>query len=140
MNRKGSERKRSFPDLGIVTYFFYGMRKETRRNPKTYVICVLDVIRTQTLPNTSLQCGRAIAQAVSCRFPTATARDRVRIRSCGISGGESGTGVGFLRVLPLPLPILIPPTAPQSPFSIIRGWYNRPVSGRRTNSSWRQAP
>jgi hypothetical protein len=26
-----------------------------------------------------------------------------------------------------PLPIFIPPTAPQSLWSIIRGWYNRPV-------------
>jgi hypothetical protein len=34
---------------------------------------------------------------------------------------------GFLRVLGFPLPIFIPPIAPQSPSSIIRGWYNRPV-------------
>jgi hypothetical protein len=32
--------------------------------------------------------------------------------SCGICGGQSGTGAGFLRVLRFPLPILIPPTAP----------------------------
>jgi hypothetical protein len=42
---------------------------------------------------------------------------------------------GFLRVLRFPLPI-IPPTAPHSA-SIIRGWYNRPVSGRRTK--WTQS-
>jgi hypothetical protein len=41
----------------------------------------------------------------------------------------------FLRVLRFPLPILIPPTAPHS--SIIRGWYNRPNSGRRTK--WTQS-
>jgi hypothetical protein len=35
----------------------------------------------------------------------------------------------FLRVLRFPLSILVPPTAPYSS-SIIRGWYNRPVSGR----------
>jgi hypothetical protein len=48
-----------------------------------------------------------------------------------ICGGQSGTGAGFLRVLRFPLPVSIPPTAPHSSY-IIRGWYNRPVSGRRT--------
>jgi hypothetical protein len=45
-------------------------------------------------------------------------------------------GAGFLRVLRFPLPILIPLTAPHS-WSIIRGWYNRPLSGRRTK--WTQS-
>jgi hypothetical protein len=36
-------------------------------------------------------------------------------------------GTGFLRALQFPLPIIIPPIAPQSPPSIIWGWYNRPV-------------
>jgi hypothetical protein len=54
-----------------------------------------------------------------------------------ICGGQSGTGVGFLRVLRFPLPILIPPTAPHSLSSIIRGWYSRPISGRRTK--WTQS-
>jgi hypothetical protein len=76
--------------------------------------------------------GRAIAQAVSRQLPTAAARIRARVRSCGICGGQSGTGAGFLRVLRFPLPILIPPAAPHSS-SIIRGWYNRPISGRRTS-------
>jgi hypothetical protein len=57
--------------------------------------------------------GRAIAQAVSRRFPTAAARLRAQVKSCGICGGQSGTGAGFLRVLWFPLPILIPLTAPQ---------------------------
>jgi hypothetical protein len=56
--------------------------------------------------------GRAIAQAVSRWLPTAAARVRSQVRSCGIWGGQSGTGAGFLRVLQFPLPILIPPTAP----------------------------
>jgi hypothetical protein len=73
---------------------------------------------------------RAIAQAVSRRLPTTAARVRAQVRSCGICGGHSSTGAGFLRVLRCPLPILIPPTAPHS--SINRSWYNRPVSGRRT--------
>jgi hypothetical protein len=42
----------------------------------------------------SVQC-RVIAQAVSRRLPTAAARVRVRVRSCGICGGQSGTGAGF---------------------------------------------
>jgi hypothetical protein len=42
----------------------------------------------------------------------------------------------FLRVLRFPLPILNPPTASHSS-SIVRVWYNRPVSGRRTK--WTQS-
>jgi hypothetical protein len=34
--------------------------------------------------------------------------------------------LGFLRLLQIPLPIFIPPIAPQSPSPIIWGWYNRP--------------
>jgi hypothetical protein len=63
--------------------------------------------------------GRAIAQAVSRWLPTVAARVRARIWSCGICGGQSGAGAGFLRVLRFPLPIFIPPIAPQSPSSII---------------------
>jgi hypothetical protein len=66
--------------------------------------------------------GRAIAQAVSRWLPTAAAR----VWSCGICGGQRGAGVGFLRVLRFPLPIFIPPVAPQSPSSIIWGLYNGP--------------
>jgi hypothetical protein len=82
--------------------------------------------------------GRAIAQAVSRRLPTAAARVRVQVRSCGICDGQSDTGAGFFRVFRFPLPILIPPTAPLSSSSIIRGWYNRPISGRRTK--WTVSP
>jgi hypothetical protein len=70
--------------------------------------------------------GRAAAQAVSRRLPTMAAR----VRSCEICGGQSGTGVGFLRAFPSPLPIPILPIAPQS--STFWGWYNRPNSGRST--------
>jgi hypothetical protein len=56
----------------------------------------------------SYQVGCAIAQAVSRRRPTAVAR----VRSCWISGGQSGTRAGFLRVLRFPLPTVILPTAP----------------------------
>jgi hypothetical protein len=54
--------------------------------------------------------GRAIAQAVSCWFPTAAARVRARVWSTGICGGQSVAGAGLLRVFQFPLP-------PNSPFS-----------------------
>jgi hypothetical protein len=56
--------------------------------------------------------GRAVALAVSRWLPTAAARVRVRA-ACGVCGGQSGTGAGFLRVLRFPLPI-IPPISPSS--------------------------
>jgi hypothetical protein len=67
-----------------------------------------------------------IAQAVSHWLPTAAARVQSRVQSSGICGGQSGTGAGFLQVLRFPLPIFIPPIAPQSPSPIIWGWYNGP--------------
>jgi hypothetical protein len=70
--------------------------------------------------------GRAIAQAVSRWLPTAVARVQARVWLCGICGGQSGAGAGFLWVLWFPLPIFIPPVVPQSPSSIIWGLYNRP--------------
>jgi hypothetical protein len=87
-------------------------------------------MQLDTLTETCLN-GRTMTQAVSCRLPTAAARVRAQVWSRGISGGQSGNGAGFLRVLRFPLPFLIPPTALHSS-SIIRGWYNRPNSGRRT--------
>jgi hypothetical protein len=70
---------------------------------------------------------RAIAQAVSRRFPTAAARALTRVSICGICGEQSWAGAAFLRVLRFPLPIFIPPITPQSPSSIIWGWYNRAI-------------
>jgi hypothetical protein len=55
--------------------------------------------------------GPAVAQAVSRWLPTAVAWVRVRT-ACGVCGGQCGTTVGFLRVLRLPLPIIIPPISP----------------------------
>jgi hypothetical protein len=80
-----------------------------------------------------LRKGRAIAQAVTRRLPTAAASVRAQVRSCG---GQSGTRAGFLRVLLFPLPALSPLTVPRSS-SIIRGRYNKPISGRRIE--WTQS-
>jgi hypothetical protein len=56
--------------------------------------------------------GRAVAQAVSRWLHNAAARVRVR-EACGVCGGQSGIGAGFLRVLRFSLPI-IPPISPSS--------------------------
>jgi hypothetical protein len=73
----------------------------------------------------------SVVGAVCRRLPTEAAWVRAPVRSSGIYGGQSGTGVGFLRVLRFSLPI-IPLTASHSSSSTIRGQYNRPNSGRRT--------
>jgi hypothetical protein len=58
--------------------------------------------------------GRAIAQAGGRRLPTAASRVPSQVRSCGICGGQNGTGADVLRVLRFLLPVLILPTAPHS--------------------------
>jgi hypothetical protein len=77
--------------------------------------------------------GHAVAQAVSRWLPTAAVQNHVR-SACGVWGGQSSTGVGFVRVLRFPWPI-IPPISPSS-IIIIRGWHNRPISGR--SAEWIQ--
>jgi hypothetical protein len=71
--------------------------------------------------------GRAVPQTVSRWLPTVATRLRARVWSYGICGGQYGAGAGFLRGLRFPLPIFIPPIAPQSPSYIIWCWYNRPA-------------
>jgi hypothetical protein len=81
--------------------------------------------------------ARAVTQAVNHRLPTAAARVRYQVRSCGTCGGQSGTGARFLRILWFPLPICITLIAPHWSASFIWGWYNRANSGRRTK--WTQS-
>jgi hypothetical protein len=57
--------------------------------------------------------SQIIAQVVNRWIPTAEGRVRDRA-ACGICGGQSGIGAGFLRVLLFPLPIIIPPISPSS--------------------------
>jgi hypothetical protein len=82
----------------------------------------------------SLWWGRSCRREASRRLPTSAARVRSQVSLCGICTGQKATGAGFLRVLQFPLSILIPATVPYS--SVIRGWYNGPNSGRRTE--WTQ--
>jgi hypothetical protein len=57
--------------------------------------------------------GRAIPQAVSRWLPTMAARVRFWT-ACGVCGGQSGTGAGFLQVLWFPLSVIILPISPSS--------------------------
>jgi hypothetical protein len=125
----------------LRSFFFYEVRVAQRRVDdlffQEFLVIFKAVLTAATLTlYDAVYSGRgspdhAIAEAVSWRLPMAAARVRAHVRSCGICGGQSDTGADFLQVLRFPLPIIIPPTAPHSS-SIIRGWYNRPVSGRRT--------
>jgi hypothetical protein len=58
--------------------------------------------------------GRAIAQAVSRRLPTAAARVQTRVGMWDFVLDKSGAGAGFLQELRFPLPIYIPSCSPQS--------------------------
>jgi hypothetical protein len=78
---------------------------------------------------------RAIAQAASRRHPTVAARVLAQAGHVGFMLNK--VALGSVRVLLFPLPIIIPPTIPHSS-SLIRGWYNMPVSGRSTK--WTVTP
>jgi hypothetical protein len=81
--------------------------------------------------------GRAVVQAVSCWVPTAAARVRVRA-ACGVCGGQSVTGAGFLRVLRFPLPIISPvsPSSESPGAGTIGLW----VAAVRSGPSWTSPP
>jgi hypothetical protein len=99
---------------------FYGTRRFITVITRALHWSLSSARSMQSIPSHPI--GRAIVQAGSRWLPTAAARVRARVRSCGIWGGQSGTGAGVLRVLRFPLPIFIPPIAPQSLSSIIWGW------------------
>jgi hypothetical protein len=96
-----------------------------------YLLCC--IFLTSLIHSLIHKPGRAIAQAVSRWLPTAAARVRPRVWSSGICGGQSGAGVGFLRVLRFPLPNH---STKFSILTITRGRYNRPINGRRAD--WTQ--
>jgi hypothetical protein len=81
--------------------------------------------------------GRSIAQAVSRWLPTAAAYVRVSA-ACGVCGGQSGTGAGFLLVLRFPLPI-IPPISPSS-YSPGAGTIGLLVSAVPSGPNWTPPP
>jgi hypothetical protein len=79
--------------------------------------------------------GRAVAQAIIRRHPTATARVRAQVTSCGICA-QSGSRACFLPVLIHHSPI-IAPTAAHPSSSIIMCWFCTPTNGRHTK--WTQS-
>jgi hypothetical protein len=82
--------------------------------PKTKIIEVrFEILKEVNMMNTAFSDGLAVAQAISRWLLTAAARVRFRL-ACGVCGGQSGTGAGFLRVFRFPLPIIIPPLSPSS--------------------------
>jgi hypothetical protein len=59
-------------------------------------------------------------------FPPLRSGVRDRVCHVGFCGGQSGAGVGFLRLRRFPLPNFIPPTAPKIILIYQRGLYNMP--------------
>jgi hypothetical protein len=58
------------------------MERNSRVSMSEFPYDILNVLKIEC----SVILGRAIAQAVSRRLPTAAARVRVQVRSCGICG------------------------------------------------------
>jgi hypothetical protein len=114
----------------VIHVYCGNHKKQTHTHIYICIYCVGRMYSFLTL-------GRAIAQEVSRWLPTAVAWVRALVWSCGICGGQSGAGAGFLRIIRFPLSIFIPSITPQSQSSIIWGWYNRPRNGRSTK--WTQS-
>jgi hypothetical protein len=55
-----------------------------------------------------------IAEVIGHHLVTMVAWVQSQVRSCGICGGQSGIGMGFLQVLSFRLPVLTQPTAAHS--------------------------
>jgi hypothetical protein len=75
--------------------------------------------------------GRAIAQAVTRRLSTAVARFDPRSSHVGFVVDNVALGHVFFEYFGFPANSHSTDCSPHSS-SIIRGWYTRPVSGRRT--------
>jgi hypothetical protein len=135
----GKDSKRTGPIvLKVLSRYLPRQNEENHVNIQFSLYVSWLLLQSMTLSRRSKSCseGRDMAQPVSLRLSNEAVRVRAQVRSCGICGEQNSTGAGFLRVLRFPLPILIPPTAPHSS-CIIRGWYNRPVSGWRIK--WNQS-
>jgi hypothetical protein len=114
VEQSASERNEYGPISRCLTlstfHFTFGLFNEGASSPYD-IASNASVIKERWIERSC--CVRVVAQAVSCLLPTAAARVRARVRSCGICGGQSCTVTGFIRVLRFPLQI-ISPTASHS--------------------------
>jgi hypothetical protein len=80
----------------------------------------------------------AVAQTVSRWLPIVAALVCVR-STCGVFGGQSDTGAGFLRALRSPLPI-IPPISPSSSSPPGAGTIGLLVAAKPSGPNWTPLP
>jgi hypothetical protein len=79
-----------------------------------FVLFLLPLGTDYSFPHIYLVRSPCIPQVVSLLLPTTASRVRAQVISCGICGGQNDTGAGFLRILRLFLPIIIPSIAPDA--------------------------
>jgi hypothetical protein len=77
--------------------------------------------------------GRAMTQAFSLWVLTTKARVCAPVSPCEICGGQSGTGIGFLRVLRFS-PVIIIPLCLFMLIYHLGDMNNRPVGGRSSET------
>jgi hypothetical protein len=113
----------------VINYFYCMLNKL----PQT---SVLFNYRWQASINISYQdIPRPCHSSGTRSLPMMVAWIWFQVKSCGICGGQNGTGAGVLQVLQFPCHWFIPLISPQSSLSIIQGWYNRPINGCSTTST-----
>jgi hypothetical protein len=99
----------AYVEMKTMLMYWYRMlrinQRPVRQVPILFMVTEVPLqgYRTGWSKSHDVDWGRAIAQTVSRRLPTAAVRVRSQVKSCGICGGQSGTGAGFLRVLRFPL-------------------------------------
>jgi hypothetical protein len=81
-----------FLKLKLVVHIVTTVLYRCQEGALTCDACVL----SRYVPCAMFHKNRGIAQAVSRRLPTAAARVRAQVRSCGICGEQNGTRAGFL--------------------------------------------